>query len=179
MVIFVFLQFFSSSLIPLITIPISLVSAFFVINTLGFSINVLSLLNMVLAIGLVVDDAIVVLENVYRYLEKGKKPLKAALLGCKEIRFSAIAMTLTLAALYAPISLIPGTIGKMFNEFALTLAGAVLISGVVALTLSPAMCSVLVLAHTPFTWRSYAFPKELMVFFLRWNIITSRGLMVY
>ena len=152
LVIFVFLRSFSSSFIPLITIPISLVSTFFVMNTLGFSINVLSLLAMVLAIGLVVDDAIVVLENVYRYLEKGKKPLEAARLGCREIRFSVIAMTLTLAAVYAPISLIPGTIGKMFKEFALTLAGAVLISGVVALTLSPVMCALLVRGHTPFRW---------------------------
>ncbi|ETZ07582.1 multidrug resistance protein MdtC [Holospora obtusa F1] len=152
-VIFIFLRSFSSSLVPLITIPISLISTFFIMNLLGFSINVLSLLAMVLAIGLVVDDAIVVLENVYRYLEQGKGRLEAARLGCREIRFSVIAMTLTLAAVYAPISLIPGTIGKMFKEFALTLAGAVLISGVVALTLSPSMCSVLVRAHTSFRWK--------------------------
>ncbi|ETZ05044.1 efflux RND transporter permease subunit [Holospora undulata] len=152
LVIFVFLRSFSSSFIPLITIPISLISTFFIMSTLGFTINVLSLLAMVLAIGLVVDDAIVVLENVYRYLEQGKSRLEAARLGCREIRFSVIAMTLTLAAVYAPISLIPGTIGKMFKEFSLTLAGAVLISGVVALTLSPSMCSMMVNAHTSFSW---------------------------
>ncbi|PPE03768.1 efflux RND transporter permease subunit [Holospora curviuscula] len=176
LVIFVFLRSFSSSLIPLITIPISLVSTFFIMQMLGFSINVLSLLAMVLAIGLVVDDAIVVLENVYRYLEQGRNRLQAARLGCKEIRFSVIAMTLTLAAVYAPISLIPGTIGKMFKEFALTLAGAVLISGVVALTLSPAMCSVLVRAHTPFKWRPLerfsqgidAFLGKLEYFYVKW-----------
>lgn len=152
LVIFFFLRSFSASLIPLITIPISLISTFFIMHVLGFTINVLSLLAIVLAIGLVVDDAIVVLENVHRYVEQGKSRLEAARLGCREIRFSVIAMTLTLAAVYAPIALIPGTIGKMFKEFALTLAGSVLISGIVALTLSPAMCTVLVHAHTKFSW---------------------------
>lgn len=148
LVIFVFLRSFSASLIPLITIPISLGGTFFIMYTLGFTINVLSLLALVLAVGLVVDDAIVVLENVYRYIERGEKPFKAAILGCQEIRFSVIAMTLTLAAVYAPISLIPGILGKLFKEFALTLAGAVLISGFVALTLTPPMCAILLKGHS-------------------------------
>lgn len=151
-VIFVFLRSFSASLIPLITIPISLISTFFIMHVLGFSINILSLLAIVLAIGLVVDDAIVVLENVHRYVEQGKSRIEATRQGCREIRFSVIAMTMTLAAVYAPIALVPGSIGKMFKEFALTLAGSVIISGIVALTLSPSMCTVLVRAHTHFSW---------------------------
>ena len=152
LVIFVFLRSFSASLIPLITIPISLISTFFIMDLLGFTINILSLLAIVLAIGLVVDDAIVVLENVHRYVEQGKNRIEAARQGCREIRFSVIAMTLTLAAVYAPIALVPGSIGKMFKEFALTLAGAVIISGIVALTLSPSMCKFLVRPHTHFSW---------------------------
>jgi multidrug efflux pump len=142
-VVLLFLRSFRASLIPLITIPISLMGTFFLMYLFGFSINVLSLLSIVLAIGLVVDDAIVVLENVYRYIEQGIKPLRAAILGTREIRFSVIAMTLTLAAVYAPIAMAPGKVGKLFREFALTLAGAVIISGIVALTLSPLMCAAL------------------------------------
>ena len=107
----------------------------------GFSINTLTLLALVLAIGLVVDDAIVMLENIYRHVEDGMPPMKAALLGSREISFAVIAMTITLAAVYAPIGFMTGLTGRLFTEFAWTLAGAVIVSGFVALTLSPMMCS--------------------------------------
>lgn len=149
LVILVFLRSYKASLIPLITIPISLVGTFFIMYLCGFTINVLSLLALVLAIGLVVDDAIVVLENIYRLIEMGKSPFQAAVLGTREVRFSIIAMTITLAAVYAPIAVAPGIIGKVFKEFALTLAGSVLLSGFTALTLSPAMCARLLRSHTP------------------------------
>lgn len=109
----------------------------------GFSVNLLTLLAMVLAIGLVVDDAIVVVENVHRHIEEGKTPLAAAMIGAREVAGPVIAMTLTLAAVYAPIGLMGGLTGALFREFALTLAGAVVVSGVVALTLSPVMSSLL------------------------------------
>ena len=113
---------------------------------MGFSLNLLTLLAMVLAIGLVVDDAIVVVENIYRHLEEGKTPVEAALIGAREIVGPVIAMTITLAAVYAPIGLLGGLTGSLFREFAFTLAGSVIVSGVIALTLSPMMCSVL-LSH--------------------------------
>jgi multidrug efflux pump len=140
-IIFLFLGNLRITLIPLIAIPISMFGAFFLMMMMGFSINILSLLAFVLAIGLVVDDAIVVLENVHRYLEQGKKPFEAAMLGCKEISFAILAMTLTLAAVFAPVGFLTGVTGKLFTEFSWTLAGAVLISGFVALTLTPMMCS--------------------------------------
>ncbi|USO01152.1 MAG: efflux RND transporter permease subunit [Alphaproteobacteria bacterium] len=133
--------------IPAVTIPISLIGTFALMYLLGFTINILTLLALVLAIGLVVDDAIVVLENVYRYIEKGMKPLPAAIKGASEVRFAVIAMTLTLAAVYAPIALTPGLVGKLFTEFAITLAGAVLISGFIAITLSPMMCAKILRVH--------------------------------
>ena len=114
---------------------------------LGFSLNLLTLLAMVLAIGLVVDDAIVVVENVYRHIEEGKTPAQAALIGAREIVGPVIAMTITLAAVYAPIGFLGGVTGTLFREFAFTLAGAVIISGIIALTLSPMMCSLLLDAH--------------------------------
>ncbi|HXV20076.1 MAG TPA: efflux RND transporter permease subunit [Desulfuromonadales bacterium] len=141
LVIFLFLRSFRSTLIPLVTIPVSLVGAFGLMYAFGFSVNTLTLLAMVLAIGLVVDDAIVVLENIYRHIENGVPPLQAAYRGSREIAFAVIAMTLTLAAVYAPIGFMQGRTGRLFTEFALTLAGAVLVSGFVALTLSPMMCS--------------------------------------
>ncbi len=141
LVIFVFLRSVRSTLIPMVTIPVSLIGAFMMMYMLGFSINTLTLLAMVLAIGLVVDDAIVMLENIYRYIEEGMQPMEAALKGAKEISFAVIAMTITLAAVYAPVAFMEGRTGKLFTEFALTLAGAVLISGFIALTLSPMMCS--------------------------------------
>ncbi len=141
LVIFVFLRSFRASIIPIVTIPVSLIATFTLMYAMGFSVNTLTLLAMVLAIGLVVDDAIVVLENVYRYIEEGMKPIPAAIKGTREISFAVIAMTLTLAAVYAPIAFASGRIGRLFLEFALTLAGAVIISGFVALTLTPMMCS--------------------------------------
>jgi multidrug efflux pump len=114
----------------------------------GFSINSLTLLALVLAIGLVVDDAIVVLENIYRYIEEGMQPFAAAIKGVREIGFAVVAMTLTLVAVFAPLAFTPGRTGRLFAEFALALAGAVLVSGVVALSLSPMMCSLL-LKHNP------------------------------
>jgi multidrug efflux pump len=140
-VIFLFLGSWRATLIPLATIPISLIGAFFLIYSFGFTINVLTLLAMVVAVGLVVDDAIVMVENIYRHIEKGKARLPAALAGSKEIAFAIVAMTLTLVAVFAPVAFTPGRTGKLFTEFALTLAGAVLISGFVALTLAPMLCS--------------------------------------
>jgi multidrug efflux pump len=140
-VICLFLGALRSVLIPIVTIPLSLVGAGTIMAALGFSLNLLTLLAMVLAIGLVVDDAIVVVENVYRHIEMGKTPAQAALIGAREIAGPVIAMTLTLAAVYAPIGFLGGVTGTLFREFAFTLAGAVIISGIVAVTLSPMMCS--------------------------------------
>jgi multidrug efflux pump len=141
-VILLFLGSFRSVLIPIVTIPLSLVGVCFVLFALGYSINLLTLLAMVLAIGLVVDDAIVVVENIHRHLEEGKPPVQAALQGAREIVGPVISMTITLAAVYAPIGFLGGLTGSLFREFAFTLAGSVIVSGVIALTLSPMMCSV-------------------------------------
>lgn len=132
-----------SVIIPVVAIPLSMLGAAGLMLAFGFSINLLTLLAMVLAIGLVVDDAIVVVENIHRHIEDGQSPVAAALSGAREIAGPVIAMTLTLAAVYAPIGLMGGLTGTLFREFALTLAGAVIVSGVVALTLSPVMCSLL------------------------------------
>ena len=140
-VIFLFLRSWRATLIPLVTIPISLIGAFALMYAFGFTINTLTLLAMVLAIGLVVDDAIVMLENIYRHIEEGMPPFQAALKGSKEIGFAIVAMTLTLAAVYVPLAFSTGRTGKLFVEFAMTLAGAVLVSGFTALTLSPMMSS--------------------------------------
>ena len=142
-VIFLFLGSFRSVLIPIVTIPLSIVGAATIMLAMGFSLNLLTLLAMVLAIGLVVDDAIVVVENVHRHLEEGKSPVESALVGAREIIGPIISMTITLAAVYAPIGFLGGLTGALFREFAFTLAGSVIISGVVALTLSPMMCSLL------------------------------------
>jgi multidrug efflux pump len=141
LVIYLFLGSLRVVLIPLVAIPLSLIGVVFLILAMGFSLNLLTLLAMVIAIGLVVDDAIVVVENVHRHIEQGATPMEAALAGAREVALPVVAMTLTLAAVYAPISFIGGLTGALFSEFALTLAGAVLVSGVVALTLSPMMCS--------------------------------------
>ena len=147
-VVFVFLRTLRASIIPLVTIPISLIGSFALMALAGFTVNTLTLLALVLAIGLVVDDAIVVLENIFRHIEEGLAPLQAALKGAKEIGFAVMAMTLTLAAVFAPLAFTPGRTGRLFVEFALTLAGAVIVSGFVALTLTPMMCSKL-LRHNP------------------------------
>lgn len=148
LVVFLFLRTLRASIIPLVTIPVSLIGAFALIALAGFTINTLTLLALVLAIGLVVDDAIVVLENIFRHIEEGMTPFRAALRGVREISFAVVAMTLTLAAVFAPLAFTPGRTGRLFGEFALTLAGAVLVSGFVALTLTPMMCSKL-LRHNP------------------------------
>ena len=141
LIIFVFLRSLRATLIPFVTIPVALIGAFALMFALGFSINTLTLLALVLAIGLVVDDAIVMLENIHRHLDEGASPMEAAFRGSREIAFAVIAMAITLAAVYVPIGFMTGTTGKLFTEFAWVLAGAVLVSGFVALTLSPMMCS--------------------------------------
>lgn len=140
-VIFLFLGSLRSVLIPIVTIPLSLIGVCTFMLALGYSINLLTLLAMVLAIGLVVDDAIVVVENIFRHIEEGYKPFDAALLGAREIAMPVISMTITLAAVYAPIGFLGGITGSLFKEFAFTLASSVIVSGIIALTLSPMMCS--------------------------------------
>lgn len=139
LVIFLFLGSMRSALIPVVAIPVSLIGAIFLIQVFGFTVNLLTLLAIVLSVGLVVDDAIVVVENVERHLSEGRTPMEAALLGARELIGPIISMTVTLAAVYMPIALQGGLTGSLFREFALTLAGAVVISGIVALTLSPMM----------------------------------------
>ena len=148
LVIFVFLRTLRASIIPLVTIPVALIGAFALMAMAGFTINTLTLLALVLAIGLVVDDAIVVLENIFRHIEEGLDPFSASIKGVREVGFAVVAMTLTLAAVYAPLAFTPGRTGRLFVEFALALAGAVVVSGFIALTLSPMMCSLL-LRHNP------------------------------
>jgi len=150
-VIFLFLASLRSVIIPVVTIPLSLVGVCAMMIAAGFSFNLLTLLAMVLAIGLVVDDAIVVVENIHRHLEEGKTPVQASLQGAREIVGPVVSMTITLAAVYAPIGFLGGLTGALFREFAFTLAGAVIVSGVIALTLSPMMCSVL-LKHESQGW---------------------------
>ena len=154
LVIFFFLRSGRATIIPFVTIPVSLIGAFFLIWMMGFSINVLTLLGIVLSIGLVVDDAIVVLENIHRHIEEGMKPLQAAFRGAREISFAVVAMTITLAAVFAPLAFSTGNTGKLLTEFALTVASAVVVSGFVALTLTPMMCSKL-LRHQPSHGRIY------------------------
>ncbi|MDR2074632.1 MAG: efflux RND transporter permease subunit [Holosporales bacterium] len=141
LVVFFFLRSLRAALIPLVTVPISLIGALFIMYLSNFTINNMTLMSMVLAVGLVVDDAIVILENIYKYMEKGLSPIKASIEGTKEVSFAVIAMTLTLCAVYAPVALANGVTGVWIKEFSVTLAGAVLLSGFVALTLSPMMCS--------------------------------------
>ena len=184
-IIFFFLRNFRATLIPLVTIPVSLVGAFGIMFALGFTINTLTLLALVLAIGLVVDDAIVVLENIYRHIEAGMPRRQAALQGAQEIGFAVVAMTLTLAAVYAPVAFMTGRTGKLFIEFALTLAGAVLVSGFVALTLSPMMCSVLLkheekhgkgflLVERFLNWLNFGYKKVLTVALnRRWIVVAG------
>jgi multidrug efflux pump len=140
-VIYLFLGSFRVTLIPALVVPVSVVATFIVMAALGYTINILTLLGLVLAIGLVVDDAIVVLENIYRRIEYGQQPLLAALEGSREIGFAVIATTLVLVAVFVPLSFIEGDIGRLFREFGITLAAAVLFSSLVALTLTPMLCS--------------------------------------
>jgi multidrug efflux pump len=140
-VITLFMGSFRAVVIPIITIPLSMIGVIMLMSVCGFSINLMTLLAMVLAIGLVVDDAIVVVENVDRHIKNGLNPFRAAIIGTREIAIPVISMTITLGAVYSPIALMGGITGSLFTEFALTLAGSVLISGIIALTLSPMMCS--------------------------------------
>ncbi|OZI77551.1 efflux RND transporter permease subunit [Bordetella genomosp. 12] len=148
LVIFFFLRNLRASLVPIVTIPVSLIGACAIMYMFGFSINTLTLLAMVLAIGLVVDDAIVVLENIFRHIENGMPRRQAAIQGSREIGFAVVAMTMTLVTVYAPLAFATGRTGRLFIEFALTLAAAVLVSGFVALTLTPMMCSLLLRHQT-------------------------------
>ena len=147
-VIFIFLRSVSATIVPAVAIPVSLIAAFTVMGALGFSVNVLTLLAFVLAIGIVVDDAIVVLENVHRHIELGMRPLLAAAVGARQITFAVIAATLTLGSVFVPISFMEGQTGRLFSEFGIALAAAVMFSGLVALTLTPMMCSKLLRPHS-------------------------------
>jgi multidrug efflux pump len=147
LVILLFLGSFRSVIIPVVTIPLSLIGVCLFLYAFGFSINLLTLLAMVLAIGLVVDDAIVVVENIHRHIEEGETPIDAAIIGMKEIFRPIVSMTITLAAVYAPIGFTTGLTGSLFREFAFTLAGAVILSGIIAVTLSPMMASRLLKPH--------------------------------
>jgi multidrug efflux pump len=152
LVIFFFLRSLRATVIPIVTIPVSLIGAFGLMYFFGFTVNTLTLLAMVLAIGLVVDDAIVVLENIFRHIEEGMPRREAAMQGSREIAFAVIAMTLTLASVFAPLAFATGRTGRLFIEFALTLAGAVMVSGFMALTLTPMMCSLLLRHETKHSW---------------------------
>ncbi len=152
LVIYFFLRSLRATIIPIVTIPVSLVGAFGLMYLFGFTINTLTLLAMVLAIGLVVDDAIVMLENIHRHIEEGMQRKKAAIEGAREIGFAIVAMTLTLASVFAPLAFATGRTGRLFIEFALTLAGAVIVSGFIALTLTPMMCSLLLKHQERHSW---------------------------
>ncbi|KEQ15098.1 efflux RND transporter permease subunit [Endozoicomonas numazuensis] len=151
-VIFLFMADIRAMLIPVITIPFSLIGVCLAMQYLGFSINLLTLLAMVLAIGLVVDDAIVVVENIQRHIEDGMPPFEASIVGTREIASPVIVMTITLASVFTPIALLGGVTGALFREFTLTLAGSVIVSGIVALTLSPVMCATLLKSRTSSTF---------------------------
>jgi len=180
LVIFVFLRTIRASIIPIVTIPVSLVGTFALMALAGFSINTLTLLALVLAIGLVVDDAIVMLENIYRHIEEGLDPFSAAIKGAREIGFAIISMTMTLVAVFAPLAFTPGRTGRLFVEFALALAGAVLVSGFVALTLTPMMCSKLLRHTSKHSWFDTFMERRLTALTngyeraLRW-VVTARS----
>lgn len=151
-IIFLFLRNWRTTLIPILAIPISLIGAFFIMYASGFSINVLTLLGIVLAIGIVVDDAIVVLENIYRKIEDGLSPIEAAVKGSSEIFFAIISTTVSLASVFLPIVFLQGLTGKLFKEFGYVIAGSVIISAFVALTLTPMMSSRLLKSHEEHSW---------------------------
>ncbi|MBC7923070.1 MAG: efflux RND transporter permease subunit, partial [Ferruginibacter sp.] len=152
LILFLFLRDWRSTIIPVVAIPVSIVSGFFIMYVAGYTINILTLLALVLAIGLVVDDAIVVLENIYAKVEAGMSPLEAAFKGSSEIYFAVISTTITLAAVFLPILFLPGITGKLFQEFAVVVAGSVLVSAFVALTLSPMMSAYLLKRHDQPNW---------------------------
>ena len=151
-VIFFFLRSWRATIIPTIAVPVSIIASFIVLASMGFSLNVLTLLGLVLAIGLVVDDAIVVLENIHRRIEEGEEPLLAAMRGAREIAFAVIATTLVLIAVFLPLSFMGGNTGRLFTEFGFALAASVMCSGLVALTLTPMMCSKLLKSHQGESW---------------------------
>ena len=180
LIIFIFLRDWRSTIIPLVAIPVSIISAFFIMYIGDFSINVLTLLGLVLAIGLVVDDAIVVLENIYSKIEQGMSPIEAARKGSDEIYFAVISTTVTLAAVFLPILFLGGITGRLFKEFAIVVAGSVLVSAFVALTLSPMMSAYLLKANASHGWLyrktepwfeglNHAYERSLQAFFkVRW-----------
>src|SRR5262249_49331981 len=141
LVIFLFLRNVSATIIPSLALPLSIVGTFAIMQPLGYSLDNLSLMALTLSIGFVVDDAIVILENVVRHLEMGKRPLQAALDGAQEIGFTILSMTLSLAAVFIPVLFMPGVVGRLFHEFSVTICAAILISGVVSLTLTPMLCA--------------------------------------
>ena len=151
-IVFIFLRSLSATLIPAVAVPVSITASFIVLAALGYSINVLTLLAMVLAIGLVVDDAIIVLENISRRIEEGEPPLVASYLGSRQIGFAVVATTAVLTAVFVPISFLQGNVGRLFSEFGITVASSVLFSALVALTLTPAMCSRLLRPANEETW---------------------------
>jgi len=155
LIIFLFLRDWRTTIIPVLVIPVSLIGAFFLMYLFGFSINVLTLLGIVLAIGLVVDDAIVVLENIYAKLEQGRPPIEAGIVGTREIFFAVIATTLALVAVFMPLLFLGGLTGRLFREFGMTLAGAVVISSFVALTLTPMLSTRLLRGHQGHSWFYY------------------------
>lgn len=164
-IIFLFLRNWRSTIIPVLAIPVSILSAFFIMYIAGFSINVLTLLGLVLAIGLVVDDAIVVLENIYKKVEEGMPPIQAAFAGSKEIYFAVISTTITLAAVFMPIIFMGGISGQLFKEFAIVVSGSVLVSAFVALTLSPMLSAYLLKKETKPNW----FYRATEPFFIKLN----------
>src|SRR5690606_5076149 len=179
LIIYLFLRDWRSTIIPVIAIPVSIVAGFFIMYVSGFSINVLTLVAIVLAIGLVCDDAIVVLANIYTQIEEGMPPLEAAIKGSTEIYLAVIATTLALAAVFLPIIFLSGLTGRLFREFGITLAGCILVSAFVALTLSPMMCRFMLKQHRPswfhrvtepfFTLLTTSYRKALAVFLrVRW-----------
>ena len=184
LVVFVFLKSLRATIIPIVAIPVSIIGAFTVAFALGFTINILTLLALVLAIGLVVDDAIVVLENVFRHLEMGKTRRQAAFDGVREIGFAVIATTVALVAVFIPVAFLTGTVGRLFREFGITLAVAVLISSFVALTLTPVLCSRILRQLDDATSRSWA-ERSFDAFFdglghtydatLRWSLRAAPG----
>jgi multidrug efflux pump len=194
LIIFLFLRDWRTTFIPVVTIPISLIGVFFIMYLMDFSINVLTLLGIVLSIGLVVDDAIVVLENIYARIEKGEKPMEAAAKGSEEIFFAVIATTVTLAAVFLPVIFLTGTTGRLFREFGIVVAGSVIISAFVALTMTP-MLSAKMLKHRSqqnafyrftepfFVWLNEAYEAGLTKFMkIKWisfPIILAMGFGIY
>jgi multidrug efflux pump len=171
-IIFLFLRDWRTTFIPVVTIPISLIGVFFIMYLMDFSINVLTLLGIVLSIGLVVDDAIVVLENIYARIEKGEKPMEAAAKGSEEIFFAVIATTIALAAVFLPVIFLTGTTGRLFREFGIVVAGSVLISAFVALTMTP-MLSARMLKNRE---KQNAFYRFTEPFFVKMNLFYERTL---